>query len=46
MLDEYPSYDIFIDLETERAGYLLGSLAAAKAKIAALHLNDRRNESP
>jgi hypothetical protein len=45
VLDEYPSYDIFIDRETESAGYLLGNLAAAKAEIAPLHLNDRRNES-
>ena len=45
MLIQDASDDILIDIDTERAGYLLGSLAAAKAKIAPLHLNDRRNES-
>ena len=44
VLDEYASDDILIDRYTERAGYLLGNLSAAEARVASFHLDNRVDE--
>jgi hypothetical protein len=42
--DKYASDDIFIDLDSESSLNLLGNLAAAKAGISPLHLDNSANE--
>jgi hypothetical protein len=44
VLDEYASDDILIDLDTKCAGYLLGNLSAAEARVASFHLDNRVDE--
>ena len=44
VLDEYATHDILIDLESERARYLLCILSAAVAEVASFHLDDRVDE--
>ncbi len=44
VLDEYATHDILIDVDTERARYLLGNLSAAEAGVASFHLEDRVDE--
>jgi hypothetical protein len=46
VLDEAAPDDIFIDLDTERAGYLLGNFPAAEAEVSPLHLDNRVNIRP
>jgi hypothetical protein len=44
VLDEDAPDDILIDLDTERAGYLLGNLTAAEAGVASFHLDNCLDE--
>jgi hypothetical protein len=44
VLDEYAADDIFVDRDREGARHVLGNLAAAEARVAALHLDNRSNE--
>jgi hypothetical protein len=44
MLSEDAAHDIFVDLDAERMGNLLGNSRAPEARIAALHLENRGDE--
>lgn len=44
MLGEHATNYIFVDINAEGMSDLLGNTHTAKARIAALHLNDRHNE--
>lgn len=44
MLREYAANDIFVELDAKGISDLLGDSHATKARIAVLHLDDRRDE--
>ena len=44
MLREYPTHNIFVDVDAEGVRDLLGDAHAAETRIAPLHLDDGRDE--
>ncbi len=44
MPGQYAAYDIFVDLDTEDEGDLLGDPSAPKSRVFPLHLNDGRDQ--
>ncbi len=44
MRGQYTAYDIFVDLDTEDKGDLLGDSSAPEPRIFPLHLDDGRDQ--